>query len=169
MSNENFKHHENREKVEGGLTCTFQGTLFLILLCELNGPVEFKNHMFVRLCHENYVHLTLQTMYIFDKKPQKIGIRAIMLQTCICMCRVNIFFAIFVFIISEGKNYTPMSPPCIPSCQNALQCHPHPPRSFKISKSTGPLGSMSPSPRSNEYVTPIPRSSQSQRDRWVQY
>ena len=27
---------------------------------------------------------------------------------------------------------------------------------------------MSPSPRSYEYVTPIPRSSQSQRDRWVQ-
>ena len=34
MSNENFKHHENQEKVEGGLTRTFQGTLFLILLCK---------------------------------------------------------------------------------------------------------------------------------------
>ena len=80
MSNENFKHHENQEKVEGGLTRTFQGTLFLILLCELNGPVEFRNHIFVRLCHENYVHLTLQTMFIFEKKPKKIGVRAIILE-----------------------------------------------------------------------------------------
>ena len=77
MSNENFKHHENQEKVEGGLTRTFQGTLFLILLCELNGPVEFRNHIFFRLCHENYVHLTLQTMFIFEKKQKKIGVRAI--------------------------------------------------------------------------------------------
>ena len=74
--------NENREKVEGGLTRTFQGTLFLILLCELNGPVEFgpvefRNHMFVRLCHANYVHLTLQTMFIFEKKQKKIGVRAI--------------------------------------------------------------------------------------------
>ena len=80
MSNENFKHHENQEKVEGGLTRTFQGTLFLILLCELNGPVEFRNHIFLRLCHENYVHLTLQTMFIFEKKPKKIGVRAINLE-----------------------------------------------------------------------------------------
>ena len=71
MSNENFKHHENQEKVEGGLTRTFQGTLFLILLCELNGPVEFRNHIFLRPCHENYVHLTLQTMFIFEKKQKK--------------------------------------------------------------------------------------------------
>ena len=80
MSNENFKHHENQEKVEGGLTRTFQGTLFLILLCELNGPVEFRNHIFLRLCHENYVHLTLQTMFIFEKKQKKIGVRAIILE-----------------------------------------------------------------------------------------
>ena len=80
MSNENCKHHENWEKVEGGLTRTFQGTLFLILLCELNGPVEFRNHIFLRLCHENYVHLTLQTMFISDEKPKKIGACAIILE-----------------------------------------------------------------------------------------
>ena len=76
ISNENCKH-ENWEKVEGGLTRTFQGTLFLILLCELNGPVKFRNRIFLRLFHENYVHSTLQTMFIFEKKQKKIGVRAI--------------------------------------------------------------------------------------------
>ena len=71
MSNENFKHHENRGKVDGGLTCTFQGTLFLILLCKVNGGVEFENHIFVRICNENCTHLTLQTMFISDEKPKK--------------------------------------------------------------------------------------------------
>ena len=105
MSNENFKHHENQEKVEGGLTRTFQGTLFLILLCELNGPVEFRNHIFLRLCHENYVHLTLQTMFIFEKKPKK--------NRCPCnylgngsknvFVRVELIFPLFCLF--QGKNH----------------------------------------------------------------
>ena len=80
MSNENFKHHENRGKVDGGLTCTFQGTLFLLLLCKVNGGVEFENHIFVRICNENCTHLTLQTMFISDEKPKKIGACTIILE-----------------------------------------------------------------------------------------
>ena len=60
MSNENFKHHDNQGKVNGGLTRTFQGTLFLMLLCKVNATVEFKNHIFVQNLHKNYAQLTLQ-------------------------------------------------------------------------------------------------------------
>ena len=80
MSNENFKHHENRGKVDGGLTCTFQGTLFLILLCKVNGGVEFKNRIFVQICNENCTHFTLQTMFISNEKPKKIVACAIILE-----------------------------------------------------------------------------------------
>ena len=80
MSNENFKHHENQGKVDGGLTCTFQGTLFLILLCKVNGGVEFENHIFVRISNGNYTHLTLQRMFISDKKQKKKGVCAIILE-----------------------------------------------------------------------------------------
>ena len=80
MSNENFKHNENRGKVDGGLTRTFQGTLFLILLCKVNGGVEFKNHIYVRICNENYTPLTLQRMLISDEKQKKIGVCAIILE-----------------------------------------------------------------------------------------
>ena len=118
MSNENFKHHENRGKVDGGLTCTFQGTLFLILLCKVNDGVEFENHIFVRICDENCTHLTLQTMFISDEKPKK--------NRCPCnyfgngsknvFVRVELIFPLF----------------CL------FQCEPLTP------KSTASLGSMSP-------------------------
>ena len=80
MSNENFKQHENRGKVNGGLTRTFQSTLFLILLCKVNGGVVFENHIFVRVCEENYTHVTLQRMFISDEKANKIGVSAIILE-----------------------------------------------------------------------------------------
>ena len=57
MSNENCKHHENWEKVEGGLTRTFQGTLFLILLCKVTGAGDFENHIYFRDSQENFLSI----------------------------------------------------------------------------------------------------------------
>ena len=72
--------NERIGKKSRGASPILSGTLLLISLWELNGPFEFKNHILVRLCQENYVHLTLQAMFIFDKKPKKIGLRAIILE-----------------------------------------------------------------------------------------
>ena len=65
MSNENCKHHENWEKVEGGLTRTFQGTLFLILLCKVTDVGDFEKHKFSLIIGENLTNLTLQTLFFF--------------------------------------------------------------------------------------------------------
>ena len=50
------------------------------MLCKVNGGIEFENHIFVRICNENYTHLTLQPMLISDEKPNKIGAFAIILE-----------------------------------------------------------------------------------------
>ena len=54
-----------------GLTHTFLGTLFLILLCKVNTAVEFENQIFVQICNENYTYLTLLRMFISEEKPNK--------------------------------------------------------------------------------------------------
>ena len=70
MSNENYKHHENRGKVEGGLTCTFQGTLFLILLCKVAG--DFENHFCLRNWLEKLCSLNpTDKCFFFPRKAKK--------------------------------------------------------------------------------------------------
>ena len=53
MSNENFKHHENREKSMGGLDCALNGANVVIII-QVNSAVEFKNHNFIRNLNKNY-------------------------------------------------------------------------------------------------------------------
>ena len=72
MSNENCKHHENWEKVEGGLTRTFQGTLFLILLCKVTGAGDFENHIYFRDSQENFLSINPTTQCFFSNEKPKI-------------------------------------------------------------------------------------------------
>ena len=59
MSNQNLKHHENRGKVYGRSRLRIERCQCDIIM-QVNGAVEFKNHIFVRNLHENYAQLTLQ-------------------------------------------------------------------------------------------------------------
>ena len=70
-SNENYKHHESWGKVERGITRTFQGTLFLILLCKLNRPVEFRNHIFLTTLSRKLCSFNPTNNVYFGKETKK--------------------------------------------------------------------------------------------------
>ena len=63
MSNENFKHHENQEKVEGGLTRTFHGTISVILLCKVTGAGDFEKHNFSLIDSKKLPNVALQILF----------------------------------------------------------------------------------------------------------
>ena len=75
-----------------GLTRTFQGTLFLILLCKVTDVGDFEKHKFSLIIGENLTNLTLQTLFFFatsTKYFHKHIFFGFLLEKKTLGCRVN--------------------------------------------------------------------------------
>ena len=114
MSNENFKHHENRGKIYGRSGLYIERCQCDILLCKSTAPLSSKSYFFSKFARTLCTINPTGKCVLPKNEPNKI-----------CMCRVNKTLFLHIF---EGK----VGSMSQSQRHRWVQWHPHTPSLAKV-------------------------------------